>query len=98
MTRVGTVVNGVIVPNGPPPPEGALVRFEVEIEDEIDPPAGEQYEYPHPLAPYDREKELALLRQRVGETKAGVPAVPLKQAMDRIAATLNLPPVEPGAE
>jgi hypothetical protein len=93
MTREGTVVNGVIVPDGPPPPEGVRVRFEVE--DDIDPPAGEPFEYPHPLASYDREKELAVLRERVGQVKAGVPGVPLQEAMDRIAATLNLPAVDP---
>jgi hypothetical protein len=83
MTLEGTVVNGVIVPDGGAAlPEGARVRIELDA----------QFEYPHPMAPYDREKELALLRERVEEMRAGVPGVPLKEAMARIAAELNLPP------
>src|SRR4051812_42901700 len=64
MTLDGIVVNGMIVLNGNPQlPEGARVRVEVE----------EVFEYPHPLAPYDREKEVALLRERIAETSAGIP-------------------------
>jgi hypothetical protein len=82
MVRHGTVVNGVIVPDGAPAlPDGARVRFEVE----------ETFEYPHPLAPYDREKEVALLRERIAEAQAGVTGIPLAEAMARIEAELNLP-------
>ncbi|MDB5307225.1 MAG: hypothetical protein JWO38_1427 [Gemmataceae bacterium] len=64
MVRHGTVMNGVIVPDGSATlPEGARVRFEVE----------EVFEYPHPLAPYDREKEVALLRERIAEQETGLP-------------------------
>lgn len=82
MTLEGTVVNGIIVLNGNPRlPEGARVRVELE----------EGFEYPHPLAPYDSEKELALLRERIQATDAGLP---LKEAMARIAGELNLPAVD----
>jgi len=78
MNLEGTVVNGIIVLNGNPQlPEGAPVRVELE----------EVFAYPHPLAPYDREKELALLRERIVETNAGIP---LKEGMARIAVELNL--------
>ena len=86
MSLLGTVVNGVIVPDkGVALSEGTRVRIEPE----------EVFEYPHPLAPYDREKELALLRDSIAEMKAGVPGIPLKEAMAQIRAELNLPPADP---
>lgn len=82
MILEGTVVNGVIVPDGGATlPEGSRVRIELS----------EQFEYPHPLAPYDHEKEIALLRERIAETRSGVPGIPLREAMAKIAAELNLP-------
>lgn len=86
MMLEGTVVNGVIVPDGGAAlPEGTRVRIELE----------EQFEYPHPMAPYDREKELALLRQGIADIQAGVPGIPLDEAFARIRAELNLPPADP---
>lgn len=83
MTLEGTVVNGIIVLNGNPRlPEGARVRVELE----------EGFEYPHPLAPYDQEKEVVLLRERIRATEGGIP---LREGMARIAGELNLPPVGP---
>ena len=87
MTLEGTVVNGVIVPDDAAAlPEGSRVRIELE----------EQFEYPHPLAPYDREKELALLRQGIADIRAGVPGIPLEEAFAQIRAELRadgtLPP------
>ena len=67
--------------------DGVTVAKEIELED--------KFVYPHPLAPYDREKELALLRERIAETKAGIRGIPLKDAMAQIAVELNLPPVKP---
>lgn len=83
----GTVVNGVIVPDGGAAlPEGSRVRIELE----------ERFEYPHPMAPYDREKELALLREAVAEMKSGVPGIPLDEAFAQLRAELRpdgtLPP------
>lgn len=82
MTLEGTVVNGVIVPDGGTTlPEGSRVRIELD----------EPFTYPHPLAPYDREKELALLRARVAEMKSGVPGIPVDEFFDQLRAELNLP-------
>jgi hypothetical protein len=61
MVQRGTVVNGVIVPDGSPPPDGTRVLFEKE----------EAFEYPHPLAPHDRDKEIALLRASIAQMDAG---------------------------
>lgn len=89
MTVEGTVADGVVIFDGNVKvPEGARVRVDFEVEDEL-------FEYPHPLAPYDREKEVALLRERIANRESGVPGIPLKEAMASIAAELNLPPVEP---
>jgi hypothetical protein len=80
MTLEGTVVNGVIVPDGGATlPEGSRVRIELS---EV---------YPHPLAPYDREKELALLQERITEMQTGSSGIPLREAMARTATELNLP-------
>lgn len=85
MTLEGTVVNGVVVPDGGAAlPEGARVRIELE----------ERFEYPHPLAPYDREKELALLRERVAEVRSGAPGVPLNEAFEQLRTELKLPPAD----
>ena len=85
MTLEGTVVNGVIVPDGGEAlPEGSRVRIELE----------EQFVYPHPMAPYDREKELALLRECIAEMQSGVPGIPLAEAFKQIRADLNLPPTD----
>ena len=83
MILEGTVVNRLIVPDeGSTLPEGTRVRIE----------PSEQFEYPHPMAPYDREKELALLRERIAEVQAGVPGIPLDEAFAQLRAELNLPP------
>jgi hypothetical protein len=77
MTLEGTVVNGVIVPDGGATlPEGTRVHIEVEV----------NFEYPHPLAPYDREKELALLRESIAEMKSGVPGLTVDEAFARVDA------------
>jgi hypothetical protein len=89
MTLEGTIVNGVVVLDGNPEvPEGARVRVDFEVEDGV-------FEYPHPLAPYDRQKEVALLRERIANREAGVPGIPLREAMATIAAELQLPKVDP---
>lgn len=89
MTLDGTVVNGVVVFDGNlKVPEGAKVRVAFEFEDDA-------FEYPHPLAPYDRKKEVELLRERIATRDAGGPGIPLREAMERIANELNLPRVDP---
>ena len=83
MALEGTVINGVIVLDGGAQlPEGT--RVWVEEEDDIAPPQ----------EPYDREKELALLRQSIEDMKAGR-MVPARQALADIARKYGLP-LEPG--
>jgi len=61
MTLSGTVVNGVIVlQGGAQLPEEALVRVELEDPDDLAPPP----------EPYDREKELAILRESLADVSA----------------------------
>jgi hypothetical protein len=101
MTLEGTVVNGVVVWDaGARLPEGARVRLEViddesymnEWPDPVDPTLPPD----HPHAPYNREAELATLRQSITAMKAGEVGIPLDEAMARIAAELKLPPVDRG--
>ena len=85
MALEGTVLNGVVVLDGNPQlPDGTRVRVELE----------DVFEYPHPLAPHDREKEEALLRERLATMQSGEKGIPVDKAMARIAAELNLPAAE----
>ena len=87
MTHAGTVVNGVIVLDGPSRlPEGAKVRVEV-VDDEAD-------DIGPPPEPYDREKELALLRESLEDVKAGRTR-PAREVLKEVALRHNLP-LEPG--
>ena len=80
MTLAGTIVNGHVQLDAPTPlPDGTRVSVKLA---ELD-------EYPHPLAPYDREKELALLRERLAAVAAGERLVPLAEAMKSIAQQLK---------
>ncbi len=60
MTLRGTIQNGQVLLDHPVElPDGTRVTL---LRDEV---------YPHPLAPYDREKEIALLRESVARMDAG---------------------------
>ncbi len=81
MSFFGTVVNGVIVLEGNAQlPEGARVWVELDEDDDIPPPP----------EPYDREKELAILREALEDVKAGR-GEPFEQFMARLAKEHNLP-------
>lgn len=85
MTLEGTVVNGVIVLNGGVRlPEGERVRVEVVDDEALAPPP----------EPYDREKELAILRESIEDMKAGR-TIDARQALADIARKYGLP-LEPG--
>lgn len=96
MTITGTVKNGAIIPDEAPPwPEGArismsLAEDEPDDRDDFDPSS---LPPDHPMAPYDREVELALLRESIAETEAGYPGRPLEEVMAEIALKYNLPPL-----
>jgi hypothetical protein len=84
MTHEGTVVNGaVVLDDGVRLPEGARVRLKVI----------EKLPPDHPCAPYDRETELAILRESIASMKAGEPGIPLEQFKAEFAKEFNLPPV-----
>jgi hypothetical protein len=86
MTLEGTVLNGVVVFDGDARiPDGVRVRVDLDLDEELPPD--------HPLAPYDREAEIALLRRRLEASYAGGKLIPLREAMERIRAELNLPSV-----
>jgi hypothetical protein len=81
MTLEGTVVNGVIVLNaGAQLPEGARVLVELSDDDDLGPPA----------EPYDREKELAILRQALEHARAGR-GTPAREFLTELAVKHNLP-------
>ena len=83
----GTIRNGRIVFDEPVDlPEGTRVMVEVAAPDEV-------FEYPHPLAPYDRDKEIALLREAYEDVKAGNPGMPLERFEAEFARRHGLPPI-----
>jgi hypothetical protein len=85
MTLEGTVVNGVVVFDGAAKvPEGARVRVAF--------PESEPFEYPHPMAPYDREKEIALLKERYEVSRElGAKYYTLDEIRAEFAREFNLP-------
>lgn len=85
MTLEGAVVNGVIVLDaGTQLPEGARVCVELAEDDDLFPPP----------EPYDREKELAILRESLEDVKAGR-TTPARQALADLAQKYGIP-LEPG--
>jgi hypothetical protein len=88
MTLEGTVVNGVIVPDGGAAlPEGTRVRFVVTEEDfdnVFPPPTTETH-----------EEFLASLRQSIEESRTGSGGVEARQFLKDLAAKHNLP-LQPG--
>jgi hypothetical protein len=97
MTITGTVKNGEIVPDEPHSwPEGSRVILSLDT--------GEANEWPefdvsglppdHPMAPYNREVEIALLRESIAEAEAGYPGRPLEEVMAELSAKHGLSPME----
>jgi hypothetical protein len=87
MTLTGTIRNGRVELDEPTDlPDGTRVTAEVVAPDEV-------FGYPHPLAPYDRVKEIALLREAYAEVKAGVPGMTLEQFAAEFEKKHGLPPV-----
>jgi hypothetical protein len=85
MAFSGTVVNGVIVlEGGMRLPEGVQVQVELDDPDDLEPP----------LEPYDRETELAILRESLEDVKAGR-TVPFEEFMAQLAKEFNLPSLPP---
>ena len=83
MPITGTVQNGRVEFDEPVTwPDGSKVTLQLD-EDEL-------FEYPHPMAPYDREKELELLKESIEDMKAGR-VMPVEEAMRRISIELGLP-------
>ena len=102
----GRVVNGeVVLADGSRLPEGARVRLKVvaqpagvdEDDTELDKLVLPDPSLPpgHPLAPYDRETELAILRESIERMKAGEAGIPLRQAMEELSRKHELPPLPP---
>jgi hypothetical protein len=81
MTLEGMVVNGVIVlEGGARLPEGTRFRLEVIDSDDIAPPP----------ELYDREKELAILRESLEDVRAGR-SVPALEFLKELAVKFNFP-------
>lgn len=83
MPITGIVLNGRVEFDEPVTwPDGSKVTLQLD-EDEV-------FEYPHPMAPYDREKELELLKESVADMKAGR-VIDFHVAMRELAIKHHLP-------
>ena len=81
----GTIVDGRVEFDAPTAlPTGTRGRFVPEVEEE-------DFGPPMPAEPYDREKELAILRESYADAIAGRTR-PLTEVMDEIRVKHGLPP------
>ena len=87
MSIQGVIVNGQVQLDSPSPlPDGTRVTVELIA----------VYEYPHPMAPYDHEQELALLRESIEDAKAGRgEGIEARAFLKQLALERGLP-LEPG--
>ena len=82
MTLEGIVVNGVVVLDGGPGfPEGARVR--VELSEDLE-------DRESPYEPYDREQEIAILRESIEDMNAGR-VRPAREVLKEMALRHNIP-------
>ena len=96
MELEGTVIDGAVIPDsGLRLPEGARVRFElVEELDEDDLELPDPSLPPdHPDAPYNREVELAILRESIAEMKAGG-GRPWREVLEELSLKHGLDPLQ----
>jgi hypothetical protein len=94
MTITGTVRNGAIVPDVASPwPEGAKVT--VSDDDFKDAPGFDARTLPadHPMAPYDRDAEVALILESIAGIDRGEPTIPLRQAFEELSRKHGLGPM-----
>ena len=84
MKMSGIIVNGQVQLDQPADlPDGT--RVTLLSEDEFE----EEFEHPHPLAPYDSEKESTLIRERIAAVQAGEKTIPLDEAMEQVVSRLH---------
>jgi hypothetical protein len=80
MKLSGTIVNGQVHLDAPTElPNGTRVSLSPQAD----------FDYPHPMAPYDREKEAALLRDRIAEMQAGVSGLTVDETFAALDAEWN---------
>ena len=82
MAIAGTIQNGQVQLDQPADmPDGTRVTL---LREEV-------YEYPHPYAPYDREKEIALIRESIAMMEAGERGRDFEEVFDEIEKELDQP-------
>ena len=67
-------------------PRAAQVEMRLVDEDDFELSEAEAASLPpdHPMAPYNREVELAILRESIAEAEAGHPGTPLREAFEEL--------------
>ena len=80
MKLIGTIINGQVQLDAPAElPDGTRVSLSPQ----------EDFNYPHPMAPYDRDKEVALLRQSLAAMDAGQQGRSVDDVFDEIERELD---------
>ncbi len=86
MTLSGTIQNGHVLLDSPANlPDGTRVTLQNEFA---------ELEYPHPMAPYDREKEIALLRESIALMDSGDIGRSVAEVFADIEKSFDYPPSE----
>ena len=101
MTISGTVVNGAVVPDaGTHLPEGARIQMtfvdteQIELEmDGWSNPVDSTLPLSHPMAPYNREVEIAIVRESIESVKHGEVGTPLRRAFEELSRKHGLGPL-----
>lgn len=57
--------------------------------------ADENFPPDHPMAPYNREVEIAILRESIAEVEAGYPGRPVREVFEELSKKHGLGPLPP---
>ena len=94
MVRLGTMRNGVIIPDEPDAiPEGTRITLDFPGEEDD---GAWPADCPPPPATETREELIASLREDLAAIRAGERGVPVAEAFARIRADLGFPPEKRG--
>ncbi|HEY3789983.1 MAG TPA: hypothetical protein VGL71_14080 [Urbifossiella sp.] len=99
MTIIGAVGNGAVIPDaGTHLPEGARMNLTFANEDELDDRpnlTGETFPSDHPMTPYNREVEIAILKESIESVRNGEICIPFRQAFEELSQKYGLGPLPP---
>lgn len=94
MTITGTVRNGAIVPDVAAPwPEGAKVSVSDDGFEDLADFEVRSLPPDHPMSPYDRDTEVALVLGSIAAIEKGEPTISLREAFEELSRKHGLSPM-----